>query len=949
MSDSYDGDYTNVTVNMSNGKPSDTPFLSAGDAGACTSWKRSCSRTFATMTGTQKAGLAVMALVVTGIFAAAIYTATKIPGSDSVKPWENLRLPTDIRPDHYYMQVQPDLNEFTFKGHVDIDLTVVKSTDLIILHSLDLELTNYYIKDAEGAVIKPLSAFVHEENQFFVMTFDEYLTQDAKYTLHINFEGKLTDYLGGFYRSSYKNDQGETVWLATTQFEATDARRAFPCFDEPAFKATFTISIICDETKTAISNMPITETTPLGNGLKQVDFDKSVKMSTYLLAYIVCDFVFIEKKTDRGVTVRVWAPKEKIGQADLALDAGVFILNYYEDYFDVPYPLPKQDMVAIPDFAAGAMENWGLITYRETALLYDPKESSESDKQRAVIVIAHELAHQWFGNLVTMDWWSGLWLNEGFASYMEYVGTHAFMDKWEMMPQFLTETQHIALALDSNNFSHPILQPVSDPAEINELFDAISYDKGASLIRMLASFVGDEVFRGGLTRYLKKHAYDNARTEDLWDSLAAVAKEKGVDLDVAEIMNSWTLQMGYPVVNVALDGDKLVVSQERFLITSDDAKNYPQYKWDVDVIVRQGDKVSAKWLRQADESISFDHTANAWAKVNADETGFLRVNYSPELWKLLQQAIANKDAHLSMDDRTGLLDDAFALSDAGRLPVNQALELTQYLKDETAYTVWAVGAKRLSQLAGLMRSREGAAKLAAYGKSIVQPQYARMGWDVDGSHTEILLRATLIRLACRFDVDDCRTRALNLFQEFMADPVNKAISPSLRETVYSTAIAAGGTAEWDFLFARYKDTQVQAEARKCLRALSASTDPATIDKLIEYAVDAKQVRAQDTVNLLVWISENPIGEHKVWKFIQDNYAQIYARYGEGSFQFGTLIKGILSGKQTKEDLEQIQAFFKTNNPGSGKRALDQTIENIKWNIEWLSTNYDAVVDWLNQH
>ncbi|KFM56599.1 Aminopeptidase N, partial [Stegodyphus mimosarum] len=422
-------------------------------------------------------------------------------------------LPKSIIPEHYDVELQPFIlpGNFTFNGKVRVQIRVLEETDNVTLH-----INNITVNEASirlSGVDAPGIAKTSEdlERQFYILHLKGKLRTGQSYEVYMEFLGCLNDQLAGFYRSSYKDEEGQTRWLATTQFQATDARRAFPCFDEPALKATFNITIVHWANMTSLSNMPIYKTERRDNIWTADYFETTVRMSTYLLAFIVSDF-----KSRSTPEFSVWSREAVLNTSTYALEVGPKILKFYESFFNVKYPLPKTDMVAIPDFNAGAMENWGLITYRETALLYDPRYSSASNKQRVIVVISHELAHQWFGNLVTPKWWDDLWLNEGFASYVEYLGVNAVHPDWMMDQQFVLEDLQDVMDLDCLKTSHPISIPVRHPDEINEIFDRISYEKGASIIRMMKYFLGDKDFGTGLTNYLNAKKFDNAVQDDLW-------------------------------------------------------------------------------------------------------------------------------------------------------------------------------------------------------------------------------------------------------------------------------------------------------------------------------------------------------------------------------------------------------------------------------------------------
>jgi len=463
-------------------------------------------------------------------------------------------LPTDVVPLHYDLSLVPDLKNYTFDGTVVINVKVKKEgLKQFTVHSNDIKISSVVFGESN----KGTCAF-NEKDTTVTFTFDSALPAgDGKVT--IVYQGQLNDKMAGFYRSKYVLNGEERV-AATTQFEPTDARRAFPCWDEPEHKATFSVTLTVDKKLVALSNMPIVSETAKDEK-KVVKFDNTPIMSTYLLAFFVGETECVEGKTREGVTVRVYTPVGKTEQGKFALDVGTKTLSYFTEYFGIPYPLPKLDMIAIADFSAGAMENWGLVTYRETALLIDEKNSTLSGKQRVAYVVAHELAHQWFGNLVTMEWWNNLWLNEGFATWVGNLAVDHLFPSWNIWTGFVTEYFARALSLDGLEHSHPVEVDVANSGQINEIFDAISYCKGASVIRMIAEFLGEADFKKGLHAYLSKHSYKNTVTEDLWTALGT-ASGKPVALN----MNCWTKHIGYPYIKVSRTTDnQLNITQHRFV------------------------------------------------------------------------------------------------------------------------------------------------------------------------------------------------------------------------------------------------------------------------------------------------------------------------------------------------------------------------------------------------
>ena len=464
---------------------------------------------------------------------------------------EAVVLPDNVRPIHYDLKLTPNFDDFTFAGEVDVTVSMEPGTTEIMLNCCEIEIHSATVSwtDTHGEQEQSSTDIAYDADAETATISIPGTPADGlvgNQHLRMSFTGELNDKLRGFYRSQYVNPEGETAYLATTQFEATDARRALPCWDEPAAKATFQVTLDVPEEMEAVSNTPIIDESRSGNGRKTLLFDKTPVMSTYLLAYVIGDLTHIEKEAADGTLVGVWMTRGKEEQGQFALDTSVKLLSFFNDYFGIPYPLPKLDHLAIPDFAAGAMENWGCVTYRETALLVDPANSSAGTRQRVAEVVAHEMAHMWFGDLVTMEWWDDLWLNESFATWVGTKAVDWLFPEWSMWTQFVNMDTNRAFSLDGLKNSHPIEQEVANPAEVSQLFDAISYSKGGSVLRMLEHFLTPNVFRIGLNAYLTRHSYQNARTTDLWTALEESSGEP-----VNSIMSSWTGQTGYPVLDVA--------------------------------------------------------------------------------------------------------------------------------------------------------------------------------------------------------------------------------------------------------------------------------------------------------------------------------------------------------------------------------------------------------------
>ena len=566
-------------------------------------------------------------------------------------------------------------------------LEVQEDTTSIVLNTLELDIKSATISSDGTEVTSSPKITYDEPTQRTTFSFDKKLSAGSKAQVDITFIGSLNDKLAGFYRSSYKHPDGTTHYLATTQMEPTDARRAFPCFDEPALKSTYTVTLISDKDHTCLSNMDVASEKEVdskiaGGKRKAVTFNKTPLMSTYLLAFIIGELNYIETDKFR-LPVRVYAPpSSNIEHGHFSLELAAKTLAFYEETFDSQYPLPKMDMVAIPDFSAGAMENWGLITYRSVDLLFDEKTSGASTKQRVAEVVQHELAHQWFGNLVTMDFWDGLWLNEGFATWMSWYACNTFFPEWKIWQGYVTDNLAQALSLDALRSSHPIEVPIKRADQVNEIFDAISYSKGSAVLRMLSKYLGEETFMDGVRRYIKKHAYGNTRTEDLWASLAAASGKP-----VESVMGTWTRHVGYPVLTVTEDPDKrsIQVKQNRFLKTADVKPEEDQTLYPVFLELRTRDGVR-KDLSLTTRLQKFEIGDLDFFKLNADQSGLYRTAYTPE--RLTKLGKAAKEGLLSVEDRAGLLADAGALAASGYSRTSGTLALVQSFGAEEEYVVW---------------------------------------------------------------------------------------------------------------------------------------------------------------------------------------------------------------------------------------------------------------------
>ena len=858
---------------------------------------------------------------------------------------EFLPLPSHVRPVKYRLTLTPDLVRFTFGGEETIDLEVLQSTSEIVLNAAEIEVQSASVARRDGATEAAQRIEYDKAAETVTIAFGNPLPP-GQAKLALQFTGELNDRLQGFYRSTYQTLDGETRTLASTQFEATDARRAFPCWDEPAIKATFEATLVIPSHLTALSNTPLASETPAETGMKRVRFRETPPMSTYLLAFVVGELESIEAKSLDGTLVRVWTTPGRANQGQFALDVAVGLLPYFNDYFGIPYPLEKLDHLAIPDFAAGAMENWGAITYRETALLFDPENSSPGTRQRIAEVVAHEMAHMWFGDLVTMAWWNDLWLNESFASWMATKAVDHLFPEWDMWTQFVFSDLNAGLGLDGLENSHPIEQEVRNPAEIGQLFDAISYSKGASIIRMLEQFIGPDLFRKGLHRYLSAHQYANARTSDLWQ---AMEEESGQP--VTAMMDSWTRQSGYPVIQAEIHREasqvEVHLSQRRFLytgVTQDPAQ------WQVPISVSGkgttqsgsillGDREDVLLLEQASPS----DDSGAWVKINPAHTGFYRVHYALEEWSRLIPAIESLE--LPAADRLGLQSDAYALVRAGLLPATQFLELARAYGNEQEFAVWADLAANLRHLDHLLFQESYHGQLQALGRELLRPIARQVGWDPKPGegHLQTLLRSTVLGQLGAFGDQDTLRDAQERFQRYLETP--SSLVPDLRGVVYGLAAQAGDRATHDTMRRLAQEATLQEEKVRLLVSMARFQQQELIEETLRMSLSS-EVRAQDTVTLVGAVAFNPHGGTALaWEYIKSNWPEFDRRYGAGGFAIMRLVS-ITGNFTTPEARQDVEEFFQGHPTPAAARTIQQALERIDLNARWLERNRDDLHKWF---
>ncbi|XP_075149907.1 suppressor of ER stress-induced death [Haematobia irritans] len=921
----------------------------------------------------------------------------------------DVRLPRSIKPLKYNISLEPYLFEgnFTFDGEVQITVVVMEDCYNITMHAADLNISKKDVTirplqmtksdkgssgassvSAPGNVLPSPSASLHglekpndivgtelrirkqyllEAKQFFVIELYDKLVRNMKYVINIKFTGLIQDTLQGFYRSSYQVGN-ETRWLASTQFQATDARRAFPCFDEPALKAKFQLNIARPKNLSTISNMP-RRTTRKHDTLPNYEwdyFEESVPMSTYLVAYSISDFQNISNGN-----YSVWARHDAIQSASYALSMVPKALHFFEDFFKIPFPLPKIDMIALPDFASGAMENWGLITYRETSMLFEKGVSASTYKQRVATVVTHELAHQWFGNLVTPTWWSDIWLNEGFASYMEYESLASIEPEWRIMDQFVVNTLQHVFQLDAMSSSHKISIEVGNPEEISEIFDRISYDKGSTLIRMMEHFLTLDVFKKGLHNYLKELSYRSAEQDDLWHYLTLAAKAEGLldrNASVKDIMDTWTLQVGFPIVQVSKhpNTNEIRLEQQRFVYKKLNGENKSEEDplWWIPITYTTAEELNftntrpITWIPRSKiyEIESAELSKANWFIFNIQQSGYYRVNYEIQNWQAIMDHLMDveKFEQISPANRAQLIDDALNLARGGHLSYDLALNLTRYLVHEEDTTAWKAAINAFNFLDAMFGSMGEYDMFKSYLLKLLNNLYTKLGFVPSKDENNMLehfLRSEILNIACHLGHRECIDQSLLKFQNWMQDPnpdVNNPISADLRSIIYCTAIAYGTEAEWDFAYERFKKSSVSTEKEILLSALGCSREPWIVSRFLQYSITGEHdIRKQDVYRVFMGVSANVVGQKIAFDFIHSNWEYMKSYLSNAMLTYNMVLEVVTKRFNTKYQFAELETFVK-NELKDSSRSIQQILEHVQDNVNWMDTNYKTIAEWMRK-
>jgi aminopeptidase N len=847
------------------------------------------------------------------------------------------RLPQNVRPDHYALTLTPDLSAATFSGTESIDAMLAEPSNTITLNAA--EITFKSVIATMGGKDQTAQVSLDADKQQATFTFAQPLPA-GEVTLKIQYSGILNNELRGFYLSKTAKRN-----YAVTQFEATDARRAFPSFDEPALKATFDITLIVDKGDTAISNTNIIADTPAADGKHALHFATTPKMSTYLVAFLVGDFACTSGEAD-GVPIRSCATPDKVEYSKFALSAAEFVLHYYDTYFGIKYPMPKLDMIALPDFEAGAMENFGAITYRETDLLIDDKTASQGARREVAETVAHEMAHQWFGDMVTMEWWNNLWLNEGFATWMENKPVAAWKPDWEIPAHVATDLNG-ALTLDAEKSTRTIRAEANTPDQINEMFDGITYNKAGAMLGMVENYLGEETFRQGVHNYLAAHMYGNATAEDFWNAQTANS-HKPVD----KIMSSFVSLPGEPLLTFdRANNGKVTINQERFFLDSKDATGEEQ-TWIVPVCFKStGTSPSDCEILQSDQQQLPIPTASFFF-ADAAGTGYYRTSYSPADYKKI---LGNIETGLSPAERITLVSGQYALAVAGQASIGDYLNLAAALKSdpvpdvlrtvidpESTRSNTGLNGAAFTRIAATASEKDA---LNAWIRQIYGPEYARLGApSASDTQDKRELRGVLMTVLGGAGDPKVIAEAKAINQKHLADP--DSVDPTLAGRALPVAATNGDSALFDQLQKTFETANDPILQESALQALARFQDPALEKRALDYAVSGK-VRNQDSTFVFTTELQDDRTRELAWQFVQDNWPKVQAQI---TTAMGGYLVGATGNFCSADKREEVKTFFTTHKVPSTESALARAQNKINACIDLRAEQGPRLKDWLaSQH
>ncbi len=829
------------------------------------------------------------------------------------------RLPRQVLPLRYDLRLEPDLKSATFAGRATITVAVSRPTKTIVLNAVELDITSATIENGRGASHRATIA-LDAKAERCRLTFPSAIPTGI-WTLALSFRGKLNDKLRGFYRSTYKDAAGATHVMAATQFEATDARRAFPCWDEPDCKAVFATTLVIDQALTAVSNTSIV-TEKSEHGKKVLRFADTMTMSTYLVAFIVGEITATSPTVIGKTPLRLWCVPGKKHLAKFGQDIASFSLKYFEQYYGLPYPGDKLDLLAIPDFASGAMENLGAITFRENALLVDEKAATHAELERIADVVAHENAHMWFGDLVTMSWWNGLWLNEAFATFAEMLAVDAWKPEWKRWDTFGV-SQAVAMIVDGLHSSRPIEYPVRAPKDADAMFDTLTYEKGASVLRMLEQYLGPAVFRDGIRDYLKRHAYGNADTKDLWVSLGRAARQP-----VPKLMNGWIFKPGYPLVTVSLGTNgRLHLRQQRFTYLPKSKRGGAAglQRWQIPIRIRVATaaKSDSRHLLMTGASMQVKVPARVESVlVNEGGHGFYRVRYEPVLLKRLLRLVPDGLAPI---ERFNLVNNAWASVVAGLMPPAEYLDMTGAFAGDRDKNVWTVLLESFQTLHRLMEPSRRQA-FQSLVRDRIGPAVAALGWAPRAGEDDLSkqLRGDLLRAMGTVGNDRAvQARATELYAAYVKNPA--AVDPNVLPALIAILAHVGDAARYEEFFAQFRAAATPQEERRYLYALGAFQPVDLLAQTLAKTITG-DLRTQDAPFMVRLVLMNVAGRELAWEFVKKNWDTMDRLYPKQGLR--RMCEGIV-GLATPALERDVKKFFRERKVDLGGRILEQYLEELR--------------------
>ncbi len=817
------------------------------------------------------------------------------------------RLPQAIIPVVYTLRFDVNFEQFIFIGQEDITIEIKEETPVVRLHCEDLEITEISLSNETASFRVEYDLSKGELHIKSDMPF-----VPGTYSLNVGFSGKLNDDLSGFYRSRYIDNNGQEAYLATTQFEAPYARKAFPCFDEPAFKAPFKVSLTFPEHMIGISNMPV-ESETIINNRKSIVFAQTPSMSTYLLYMGVGNFDFIEQIRD-GRAIRVYGVNGKSAQGTFALRFAADALHFFENYTKVPYPLPKLDLLAIPDFAAGAMENWGAITFREVLMYVDDSTTSLTVKKRIAEVIAHELWHQWSGNLVTMKWWDDLWLNEAFATYQAYKAVDQYFPQWHILDDFIEGDTKSAFEMDMLSTTHPIAVPVHTANEIEEIFDHISYGKGGSVLRMIEGYIGGEAFRNGVSAYLQKFAFKNAIAEDLWDTL-----ELHCGLPIKEILISWITKPGFPLLTASRINNSIHLTQQLFTAQ----KNVSVAPWPIPLTWISQNTTEERLFDSPECDLAINGT---FIKFNNAQSGFFRTQYDKQMYSELCKEIKKQRFHEY--DRWGILNDLWACVFAGYAELTDLLEIMDWYDTEDHLFVLRELFSHCSEISQLLRFSDCGKSLFKRYRKPFEHALTNLGWQSNEKEepNSKQLRPIAIDFLIRAGDTQVKQGALTKALSYLE---NGSLEPDLRAACLRAVSDEGTSQLFDKVKTAYESKTATEEKLSLLGILSEFTDPSHLKMYLDYSLTDK-VRRQDLRTVFSRASNNPSCPGLFFNWVKQNWDTLH-ELRKSHFVYMGLLQTLITTAPDENSLNDIRDFLLKNSEGYEKTKAN-AFERAELNI-----------------